>query len=297
MKKKNAIIPYYCSFKLFRRNPSFLLVFYLIFSGSIAHTARAQKSVGKLIAGGDEQVIIVDYKAPNLPPKVVWTWNGAEETSNKFSKIVDCKSINNGKRILVISGNGAFAILNRLNKQVVFQSEVPHLKSAEQLPKGYVMTISTQAGQYTTNLFHLHKGPQPIYSDSTLRAEALAWDELRKQIWVAGDQKLRQLKVTKHNKLEIQKEWKLPVPLEENSEMVTEGDYLYIKGKQNTMAFNLDTFSFSDQSKLKVPHPSVDAQTDSPVELSQLPSYEKLLLAPIMTYRFQNMTINRVRKF
>jgi hypothetical protein len=298
MKKTNDTSTVHFTSRLFDQTVILICFFLLVSSLQLFQTAQAQGSTGKLIAGGDDQVIIVSYKSEKVTPEVVWTWNSAESKPKKISKIVDCKSINNGKRILVISSDGEFTILNRLNKQVVFQSEVPNLKSAEQLPKGYVITISEHAGQYSTNLFHLHKGPQAIFTDTTLAAQALTWDESRNQIWVTGDQKLKQLKVTKQNELVVQKEWKLPIDLEAHSEMVTEGDYLYIKGKQNTIAFHLPTFTFKDQLiPAASPNQLNDEKPDAPLELSQLPSYEKLLTAPYMSYRFQNMTIKRVRKF
>ncbi len=81
----------------------------------------------EIIAGGDDQVIIIDAATSDTSNlNIVWSWNAGEATGlpavykDYIRSVDDCKPVDNNSKILLTSSSGAAVVVERETKRTLF---------------------------------------------------------------------------------------------------------------------------------------------------------------------------------
>jgi WD40 repeat protein len=261
---------------------------------------------------GDSKILIVDYnKSRDSIPEIIWTWDAhlakdlpEEFRTRKFNSTDDCKAINDGKQILISSSSGGIAILNVLDKKVVFYADVPNAHSIALLPGNrLVAAASTHAKGNKIMLFDINKPDKPLFTDSLYSAHGVVWDEKRKSLFALGYDVLREYKLKGKDGLRLTDQWKIPgigghelgVTYDENNLFVTEHHGAWI--------FNLNDHQFTkiknfpDAENIKSLSRDRSGQYIFTVPEKSWWTYHVRFLEPERSFAFPDMKVYKARWF
>ena len=198
------------------KNTFFKCLYFLLFLTSISCQETEPKL---LLVSGDSKVYIVDYeKSQGNTPEIIWTWDAhlADDLpktyrTEKFKSIADCKSVNNGKQIMVCSSTDGVALLNREDNKVLFYADVPMAHSVAMLPNNLIAVAASTADKGNrVMLFDVDHSEKVVYSDSLYSAHGVVWNSKKKSLFALGFDVLREYKLVSKDSLSLVNEWKIP---------------------------------------------------------------------------------------
>lgn len=171
----------------------------------------------ELIVCGGKEVFIIDTEDP--AKEKIWSWTAAESDGipqkykGSFNSTDECKSIKNGKEILIASSGGGVALVRRADKKVLFYGYVRNAHSAEILPGNRIAVAGSVGGDCLT-VFEVGKPDQPLYSTSLPKGHGAVWDVKRKLLYALAYEHLHiyQLKNWESSKPELTLNKKIRLP-------------------------------------------------------------------------------------
>ena len=202
---------------------------------------------------GDSKLLLVDYeKSRDNAPEIVWTWDAhlAEDLpetyrTQKFNSLDDCKSINNGEKILISSSSGAVAILGTAEREVQFYANVPNAHSVEILPGDrLVAAASTHKEGNRIMMFDINQPEKLLYTDSLYSAHGLVWDPKRHSLFALGYDVLREYKMASTDSLSLEREWKIPGISGHDLFLSPDGNHLFVTEHTGSWIFDIQNQSF-----------------------------------------------------
>ena len=177
----------------------------------------SSKTPGLILTCGWDEITITDI-SKEVPEKI-WNWK-AEGSSglpptmrNKFLTTDECKSIDEGKLILVTSSGGGVALVEQASGNVMFFASVPNAHSAEYIPGNLLAVASSFSPEGNRiNLYSVTVPEIVMYSDSLYGAHGVVWDGKRDLLWALGSNELRSYTLVDGKKpaLELIKSLDLP---------------------------------------------------------------------------------------
>lgn len=216
--------------------------------------SQTEKNQNFFLVCGDSKVLLVDYNnSQDSIPSIVWTWDAhladdlpEEYRLKKFNSVDDCKSVRDGKQILISSSSGAIALLQRSNKKILFFASVPNAHSIELLPDNRIAAAASTADEGNrVMLFDIHDPAKPFFSDSLYSAHGLVWDQSRKSLFALGYAVLREYKVLKNDRLALKNKWTIPGIGGHDLQPSPDGKSLFFTEHGGSWIFDLDTYRFS----------------------------------------------------
>ncbi len=208
---------------------------------------------GSILVCGDSKVLIVKNTGSyDSIPKILWSWDAHlsndlpfEFRTQKFNSIDDCKSVNKGKQILISSSSGAIALVNIIDKKVIFYASVPNAHSIEMLPDNKIVAAaSTHINGNKLMLFDINTSEKVIFSDSLYSAHGVVWDSNRNSLFALGYDVLREYKIENKIKLYLVEEWRIPGISGHDLQMASSEDKLYITERTGTWSFDIQKKQF-----------------------------------------------------
>mgnify|MGYP001046703875 CR=1 FL=1 len=203
---------------------------------------------------GDTQIILIDYhNSTDTKPKVIWEWDARQAKdlpedfrTKHFNTVDDCKSVNNGKQILVSSSSGAIAIIEFDTGRIPFYTAVPNAHSIEILPFNRLVAASSVNDQGNKiMLFDISKpNSKPVYTDSLESAHGVVWDKKRNSLYTLGYNVSREYKMPTANQLTLKEHWPIKGIDGHDLQMVPNGDALFLTEHTGAWLFNLTNYRF-----------------------------------------------------
>ena len=208
-----------------------------------------------IVCGGTE-VFILDVG--QQPPKKLWSWKAAERPElpvnlrDKFETTSDCKPVDGGRRVLIVSSGNGVALVERASGRVVFHATAPNAHSAAMLPGGTLVVASSIAPDEPGDrliLFDLRKPGQPLFHTAFASAHGLVWDDGRSLLWAIGGEYLRSYRLlgsgTGEPRLELTAEYHLPDSDAHDLTPVPASDLLAFTTLHHVWGFDRSQHSFS----------------------------------------------------
>ncbi|KAA0992673.1 DUF6528 family protein [Dyadobacter aurulentus] len=200
---------------------------------------------------GDTKVLIVDYvQSKDSIPAVIWEWDAKtaadlpEAEKPKFRTMDDCKSIENGRRLLVSSSSGAVAVIDIATKKIDFRADVPNAHSIALLPGNFLAAAaSTHKAGNMLMLFDLKKGNKPIYTDTLYSAHGAVWNAGHDRLYALGYKVLREYKQA-GEKLELVQKWAIPGIGGHELMMAPGGQHLFMTEHHGAWKFDIKAAKF-----------------------------------------------------
>ncbi len=229
----------------------------ILFFISITNQVYAQGK--EIMVCGDTQTLIVKQKSNNdTVPEIVWKWDAllAKDLPPAYAKYFrntdECKSVNNGKQLLLTSSGGGVALINRSDQKAMFYAYVPNAHSAEVLPKNRVIVAGSGSKNSKGNcieLFDMAVPEKSLFKDTLYQAHGVIWDETRQLLYALGFEtiNLYQLKDwnTDHPTLSKIESIKLPSTGGHELQRYLNNDQLLITNNSNVFVFEKDSKKFN----------------------------------------------------
>lgn len=233
------------------------------------------KTPGLILTCGWDEITITDI-SKEVPEKV-WNWKAENSQGlplfmrNKFQTTDECKSLNNGKQILVTSSGGGVALVEQSGGSTLFYASVPNAHSAEYLPGNYIAVASSFSPLGNRiNLYSLDKPDLVVDSDSLYGAHGLVWDKKRKTLWALGTYELRSYSLSggEEPSLKFIRSMELPDPDGHDLCILDNKDELCLSTGNHVWLYNIKEDSFKkhpvlgDESRVKsLSYNSLDGST------------------------------------
>jgi len=181
-----------------------------------------EKGIDKIIACGDDQVLIIDAKTSikdNV--NIIWKWSVSDATDlpKAYQKYMiptdECKPVDSNRKILITSSGGGVVLVDRETKKSLFYAHVPNAHSAEYLPKNrIVVALSTDSAGNSLELYELNKPDKIIFKDSLFSGHGVIWLDKIDALFALGYNELRKYSLknwdSEKPELELMKTWILP---------------------------------------------------------------------------------------
>lgn len=176
----------------------------------------------KIIACGDDQVMVVDYETSDTSHvNIQWRWDASEandlpEIFKEYMKTTDdCKPVDDNKKILISSSGGGVVLVDRKTKQTLFYTHVPNAHSAEWLPDNRIaVALSTADGGNCIELYDVDQPGVALFKDSLYSGHGVVWMPETEQFFALGYSELREYSLrnwsTKNPELYLENNWNLP---------------------------------------------------------------------------------------
>ncbi|MFT2008862.1 DUF6528 family protein [Pontibacter sp. 13R65] len=212
---------------------------------------------------GDSKVLIVNHSlTKDSIPMIIWSWDAHDAADlpddyrqKFFETIDDCKAYQKGNIILISSSSGGFAMINKVDKKVLYYGFVPNAHSIEMLPGNIIAVAgSTAKNGNCVELYKLDQPGKAVYRDSLYSGHGVVWHDKQKKLYALGYNELRQYSL-KNGKsgtsLKLNKSWKLPNTGGHDLQLVPSEDKLLLTDTRTVWEFDLNSFNFSEFSPLK----------------------------------------------
>jgi hypothetical protein len=236
--------------------PFWLFAAFLLFPGTRASSTLHGSGTGELIVCGGAEVVILDVSQQT--PGKVWSWRAAgrselpENMRGKFETTSDCKSVDGGRRILIVSSGDGVALVERASGRVLFYARVPNAHSAELLPGGRLVVASSIAPNLPGDrliLFDLQMPDRPLFHTAFPSAHGVVWDDGRALLWAVGGDYLRSYRLvewdTASPRLEQTAEYRLTDSDGHDLSPVPGTDLLAVTAHNHVWIFNRSRHDFS----------------------------------------------------
>src|SRR5688572_28132681 len=169
----------------------------------------------ELIVCGRDEVFILDLKTRDGDgtPRKVWSWEAAgrhdlpAEYHSLFRSTDECKPVEGGKRILITSSGGAFALVDRETKGVLGYGRAVNAHSADLLPGGRVAVAASRDPRGGKGdsliLFDITMPGRELWRGELVSGHGVVWDAKRQLVWALADREIRSYRLT---------DWNTPAP-------------------------------------------------------------------------------------
>lgn len=182
----------------------------------ISSTPVLSQSVSReLITCGRERVHILDLnrRDANGTPKITWTWQAAgradlpKDYHALFRSTDECKPIDGGRRILIVSSGSGVALVDREKDSVLFYGRAVNAHSADVLPGGRIAVAASRDPRENKGdaliLFDITMPGRELWRTDLPSGHGVVWDEKRAIVWALADQEIRGYRLS---------DWKTPAP-------------------------------------------------------------------------------------
>lgn len=179
-------------------------------------SCRVQGARDLIICGGDEVSVL---RVDGATPTKVWRWKAKARWEmpyairRKFYYTADCKPVDGGKRILVVTSGGAAALVERRTGQALFWASAPYAHSAELLPGNRIVVACASRGDRLA-LFDAALPEKEVFTCPLPAAHGVVWDDKRQILWALGGLELKTYRLkdwdTDHPSLLPADSYKLP---------------------------------------------------------------------------------------
>lgn len=212
-----------------------------------------------LMLCGGAQVTENDVVAVNGHSELheVWRWRPEQSKGlpvkmmRKFITTDDCKTVSQGREVLITSSGDAVALVSHRTGDTLFYAAVKNAHSAELLPGGLVAVASSSDPNGQGDrllLFDRAISEKSIFSMPLSAAHGTVWDSKRQVLWVLGGSVLSRLTL-QHNgtnaSLSIEKSIPLPAPEGHDLQLADDGSALYVTNTTSVFTVDPDTLTFA----------------------------------------------------
>lgn len=224
----------------------------------------SRKTPDLILTCGWDEVSINDI-SKEVPEKI-WTWKAEgsldlpKKMYNKFLTTDECKSLDQGKRILVTSSSGGVALIEQATGRSLFYASVPNAHSAELIPKDLIaVAASFSSAGNRILLYNIKKSDLIVFSDSLYGAHGVQWDKKRKILWAIGTHELRSYSLLEGDTPGLELIKSMPLPDDDGHDLVflDSKDVLCLTTGNNVWLYDIEENKFSEhpliggQSKVK----------------------------------------------
>jgi hypothetical protein len=179
-------------------------------------TAAAASANRELIVCGWDEVYILDLN--RRPAEKVWSWRASdspelpEAMRTQFRTTDECKSVEDGKLILITASSDGVALVDRATRKVLFYGSVGGAHSAEMLPGDLIAVAGSTSKSPLANrlvLFDSKRSGEPLFDTELVSGHGVVWDAGRQVLWALGLNTLRTYKLADRQLLKTG-EYQLP---------------------------------------------------------------------------------------
>ncbi len=233
-----------------------LFTTFLISAGMWEPSTPPVPCASQVIVCGGAEVFILDVS--QQPPKKVWSWKAAGQPElpnslrDKFETTSDCKPVDDGRRVLIVSSGNGVALVERASGRVVFHASAPNAHSAEVLPGEALVVAASIAPNEPGDrliLFDLRKPGQPLFHTAFPSAHGVVWDDGRSLLWAVGGEYLRSYRLvgwgTASPHLDLAAEYHVPDSDAHDLSPIPDSDLLALTTLHHVWVFNRGQHSFS----------------------------------------------------
>ncbi len=289
---------------------------FFLFSGIVGLLAQAADPTKELIVCGDSQVIVFDVaQSKDTTPHVTWRWKASEAfelpdkyRSDYFDTIDECKSVDQGKKILITSSSGGVALIDRATKKVLFYAYVGNAHSAEFLPNNKIVVAgSTHAQGNRLVIFDADQCEKPLFQDSLYSGHGVVWDAERQLLYALGYDELRAYSLqdwdSDYPKLKQEHAWKIPgesghdlmyIPNDNDKLLLTEHESVWLFDKTNGVFEPFEPLREQKDVKAVSLHPTTNRLAYIQAEISWW-SHHVYLKNPDRIFSFPGVDLYKVR--
>lgn len=222
----------------------------------------------QLLICGNDKVLLVDLKSSqDSLPHIIWQYEASrdytlpkEYREKYFSKIDECKSVNDGQQVLITSSQGGCALVDFYTKNAVFHAYLNNAHSIELLPFNKVaITASTKPGGDKLALYDLGQNNKILDSDSLYSGHGVVYISEDSSLFVLGYDVLRMYKIsalqTERPQLKKIDYWELPGKGGHDLIRIPDTKNLLITDQQSAYKFDTEKYIFSPFKPLAgLPH-------------------------------------------
>ena len=149
----------------------------------------------RLVVCGWDELYQIDPAATTTatPPAKLWSWKAKdhpeipEAIRKGFGTTADCKPVEKGARLLVVSSGGGCAVLDLPSGKPRWWARVPNAHTIEALPGGRLLVASSVgAAGNKLILFDAAVPEKPLGETPFPSAHGIVWDEQRAVVWALG---------------------------------------------------------------------------------------------------------------
>ncbi len=241
--------------KVVAKRIKFVISLMVCFLIGLSWSSYGQKtSSSSFLVCGDSKILLVDYtNSIDSIPKIMWSWDAhlAEDLpelyrTRLFNTMDDCKSINNGKSILVSSSSGAIGIIDMASKKMVFKAQVPNAHSVAVLPNNKIVAAASVSPHGNkVMLFDRNQPDTPLFTDSLYSAHGLVWVESAQLLFALGYDVLRAYQLGDNNTLVQKNEWKLPANGGHELSLLPDHSGLIVTEHTGSWTFHFTSLTFT----------------------------------------------------
>ena len=206
-----------------------------------------------LILCGDREVFAVTL---DDPVREVWRWRAdeasglPEEIRPRFATTDDCKPVDGGKTILVVSSSGAAALVSRRTGRATFWGGVWNAHSAECLPgQRLVVAGSTHPEGNRLVLFDRGNSGIELFTTPLFGAHGVVWDATEERLWALGQRELQVYRLADWEatapRLDLLKTWALPNEHGHDLRLLETERQLLLTTCESVWTFDIRTASFA----------------------------------------------------
>jgi sugar lactone lactonase YvrE len=223
--------------------------------------ARRQNTMPphELIVCGWDEVFILELPAKE-PPRKTWSWRAAERTDlpeeyrGLFNSTDECKPIEQGRKVLITSSGGAFALVDRTRDRVLSYGRAANAHSADLLPGNRVAVAASHDREGKGDRLIVFDGTHPgreLCSEELPWGHGAVWDPERQLLWALADKDIRAYRLREWDTTHPKLERVAIIPLPEGG-----GHDLYPLGKtaHMTVTTSQHCWLFDRDARTLVPH-------------------------------------------
>ena len=156
----------------------------------------------RLYACGDDQVR--EYRVGVTGATEVWRWTAASASdlpdayrTKLLAHIDDCKSVDDGRAILVTASTGGVVLIDRASGRVMFRANAPMAHSADVLPDGRIaVALSIHAAGDRLELYDRARSETPLLHVPLPSGHGAVWDPRRRQLLALSHDLIQAFAVT-----------------------------------------------------------------------------------------------------
>ncbi|MBT5185715.1 MAG: hypothetical protein HOM01_02830, partial [Kordiimonadaceae bacterium] len=205
-----------------RKFYSFIFFYFVVSYSYPAFSSDYESRVSEVILGGENRVIILDYKKlQNGIKQINWQLTTTEidglpdDFDLKLMEVDDQKSVDENSKILISSSASAVVLIDRETKKLLFYAIAPNAHSVEYLPNDRIaIAMSTSQGGNRIAIYDAAKSNIPLFQDELYSGHGVVWNEDKKLLYVLGYDQLRAYSLeaweSENPQLSLKQKWQLP---------------------------------------------------------------------------------------
>lgn len=219
-----------------------------------------------LVCGGDKVLMIDEKESDGDDLKIVWSWQAADVAAQipkvyqkRLRAMDECKPVNGGKNLLIVSSAGAVLLLEKETKKCLFYAHVPAAHSADLLPDNkIVVALSNHPKGNSLEVYDISRPEQVLFKDELRSGHGAVWMPQRNRFYALGLAELREYSLknwdTFSPELVPERKWTIPVKSGHDLSPRSANELL-VSGHEGVRVFDIDKEEFRPFEALRsVPH-------------------------------------------